>query len=311
MDSLPDTAEMPELQAFLDEPTRYRASELIDAVLDTHSEDIASVPEPVKYIANRPSVEKICSHGLFSQTDEPINLEEVVDLVDERKGNVWNHIMSLKAEDAARLHYDNADAWKHLIRRNINELAEIHHMKPSDIQWYAAFHEKDHHPHIHLLVFSKTNDGYLSKKGMERMRSVFTNDIFRGEMYRMFSNQTELRNQLKREVNDLLEKTKREDDSQRGSSGQALSHLNESSSTSTIIPDSSAKSNTIDLILLNKDYEPLKVMKPALSEDSIDDDYEAYLREKYDDEDDEDFYDEEDYEEDIDEDEDQGWGQSM
>ena len=154
-------------------------------------------------------MEKIGSHGLFSQTDEPINLEEAVKTVEDRKGNVWNHIISLKAEDAARLHYDNADAWKHLIRRNINELAQIHHMNPSDIQWYAAFHEKDHHPHIHMLVFSKSGKGYLSKKGMEKMRSVLTNDIFRGEMFRMFTNQTEIRNRLKNEVNDLLEETLR------------------------------------------------------------------------------------------------------
>ena len=202
-----DVADMPELRAFLDEPTRYRASEFIDAVLDAHADDLADVPELMKYIANRPGVEKIGSHGLFSQTDEPINLEEAVKTVEDRKGNVWNHIISLKAEDAARLHYDNADAWKHLIRRNINELAQIHHMKPSDIQWYAAFHEKDHHPHIHMLVFSKSGKGYLSKKGMEKMRSVFTNDIFRGEMFRMFTNQTEIRNRLKSEFNDLLEET--------------------------------------------------------------------------------------------------------
>ena len=107
------------------------------------------------------------------------------------------------------MRYDNADAWKHLIRRNINELAQIHHMNPSDIQWYAAFHEKDHHPHIHMLVFSKSGKGYLSKKGMEKMRSVLTNDIFRGEMFRMFTDQTQLRNRLKSEVNDLLEDTLR------------------------------------------------------------------------------------------------------
>lgn len=208
-----DTADYPELQAFLDEPTRYRASEFIDAVLDAHADDLADVPELLKYIANRPGVEKIGSHGLFSQTDEPINLEEAVKIVEERKGNVWNHIISLKVEDAARLHYDNADAWKHLIRRNINELAEIHHMKPSDIQWYAAFHEKDHHPHIHMLVFSKSGKGYLSKKGMEKMRSVLTNDIFRGEMFRMFTDQTELRDRLKNEVNDLLEETLSRDSS--------------------------------------------------------------------------------------------------
>ena len=206
-----DVADMPELQAFLDEPTRYRASEFIDAVLDAHADDLDDVPELMKYIANRPGVEKIGSHGLFSQTDEPINLEEAVKIVEDRKGNVWNHIVSLKAEDAVRLHYDNADAWKHLIRRNINELAQIHHMDPSDIQWYAAFLEKDHHPHIHMLVFSKSGNGYLSKKGMEKMRSVLTNDIFRGEMFRMFTNQTEIRNRLKSEVNDLLEETLRSD----------------------------------------------------------------------------------------------------
>ena len=65
--------------------------------------------------------------------------------------------------------------------------------------------------------------------------------------------------------------------------------------------------DTIDLLLLNKEYEPLRVRMPALSEDSIDEDYEAYLREKYGSENDEDYYDEDDY----DEDEDQGWGQSM
>ena len=84
--------------------------------------------------------------------------------------------------------------------------------------------------------------------------------------------------------------------------------------------------DTIDLLLLNKDYEPLRVRKPMLSEDSIDDDYEAYLREKYNSEEDDDFdYDEEynegqnedysgeddDYDEDYDEDEDDGYIISM
>ena len=190
-------------------PTRQNAHEFLDAVAERYADCADELKGLVGYISQRPGVEKLGKHGLFSQTDEPINLEEAVKTVEDRKGNVWNHIISLKAEDAARLHYDNADAWKHLIRRNINELAQIHHMDPSDIQWYAAFHEKDHHPHIHMLVFSKSGKGYLSKKGMEKMRSVLTNDIFRGEMFRMFTNQTEIRNRLKSEVNDLLEETLR------------------------------------------------------------------------------------------------------
>ena len=59
--------------------------------------------------------------------------------------------------------------------------------------------------------------------------------------------------------------------------------------------------DTVDLLLLNKDYEPLRV-NPVLSEDDIDDDYEAYLKEKYGSEyDDSSDYDE-DYDEDFDED---------
>ena len=50
-----------------------------------------------------------------------------------------------------------------------------------------------------------------------------------------------------------------------------------------------------------------KLSLDDLSQDSIEDDYEAYLREKYGDEEDKDFNDEEDYGED----EKQGWGQSM
>ena len=102
---------------------------------------------------------------------------------------------------------------KLIIKTNYYKNPQIHHMNPSDIRWYAAFHEKDYHPHIHMLVFSKSGKGYLSKKGMEKMRSVLTNDIFRGEMFRMFTDQTQLRDRLKSEVNDLLEETMRSESS--------------------------------------------------------------------------------------------------
>jgi hypothetical protein len=58
--------------------------------------------------------------------------------------------------------------------------------------------------------------------------------------------------------------------------------------------------DTIDIILLNK--KPTKLRRVHVpSEEKIEEDYEAYLREKYGD----------DYDEDLDEEEGQGWGQSM
>lgn len=85
------------------------------------------------------------------------------------------------------------------------EIAKAHNIQPSDLQWYAAFHNTTHHPHIHLLVYSKSGQGYLINKGIESMRSAFGNDIFRNEQYKLFKQQTEYRNKLKDEFDELLE----------------------------------------------------------------------------------------------------------
>lgn len=77
------------------------------------------------------------------------------------------------------------------------------------MQWYGAFHNTTHHPHVHLLVYSKSGQGYLTNNGIESMRSSFGNDIFRNEQYKLFEMQTEIRDELKNEaknvIDDLLE----------------------------------------------------------------------------------------------------------
>lgn len=83
--------------------------------------------------------------------------------------------------------------------------AKAHNIQPSDLQWYAAFHNTTHHPHIHLLVYSKSGQGYLTNKGIESMRSAFGNEIFRNEQFKLFKQQTEYREELKDSFDELLE----------------------------------------------------------------------------------------------------------
>lgn len=142
---------------------------------------------------------------MFSQTDDKINLDEVADEVSNHNGIVWTHVISLKREDAERLGYNNANAWKSLVRRNILEIAKAHKIEPSDLQWYGAFHNTTHHPHIHLLVYSKSGQGYLTNNGIESMRSSFGNDIFRNEQYKLFEMQTEVRDELKNEAKNVID----------------------------------------------------------------------------------------------------------
>lgn len=73
------------------------------------------------------------------------------------------------------------------------------------MQWYGAFHNTTHHPHIHLMVYSKSGQGYLTNKGIESMRSVFGNDIFRNEQYKLFEMLTEIRDELKNEAKNVID----------------------------------------------------------------------------------------------------------
>jgi hypothetical protein len=115
--------------------------------------------------------------------------------------------VSLKREDAERLGYNNADAWKSLMRRKVFEIAEAHKIKPSNLKIYAAFHNTTHHPHMHMLVYSSDpNEGYLTKKQIDNLRSTFGNDIFRNEQYKLFQAETLKRDEIKSRMRDILNK---------------------------------------------------------------------------------------------------------
>ncbi len=188
---------VPESWDYLENKTKATATEFLDEFFERNADRIDGVKKLVTYYAERPGVDKLGKHGLFSQTDEKINLDEVADEVSNHNGIVWTHVISLKREDAERLGYNNANAWKSLVRRNILEIAKAHKIEPSDLQWYGAFHNTTHHPHIHLLVYSKSGQGYLTNKGIESMRSAFGNDIFRNEQYKLVELFRKLAEQLK------------------------------------------------------------------------------------------------------------------
>lgn len=186
-------------------PTRQNAHEFLDAVAERYADCADELKGLVGYISQRPGVEKLGKHGLFSQFDLPIDLDEVAKNVSEHNGIIWTEVVSLRREDAERLHYNNAEAWKNLVRRNMNEIARAHRIQPKDLHWYAAFHNTTHHPHIHLIVYSTGAEGYLSEKGIRQLRRAFGQDIFRGEQYRLAKIETGYRNDLKQELMALME----------------------------------------------------------------------------------------------------------
>ena len=193
---IPGAIQYPEYQKFLEAGTKGAANDFLNAVIQ-QSEEAERIGKLVNYMAERPGVVKLGKHGLFSQTDDPIDLNKAAEEVANHEGYIWTHIVSLHREDAERLGYNNADAWKSLVRRNVTTIAEAHKIPLSDLQWYAAFHDTGHHPHIHLMVYSKGQEGYLSKQSIDSLRSCFGNDIFQQEQYHLFQLQTGLREDIK------------------------------------------------------------------------------------------------------------------
>lgn len=210
--AVPEALMYPELKMYQEQETRYTATEFLDAFIERNADRIDGVKKLVQYYGERPGVEKLGRHGLFSQTDDKIDIDEIADEVSNHEGILWTHVISLRCEDAERLGYNNADAWKELVRRNALQIAKAHKIEPSQLQWYGAFHNTAHHPHIHLIVYSKdAEQGYLTNKGIEDMRGVFAKDIFRNEMYLTFTLETQIRDEVraetKKRIDELLRDT--------------------------------------------------------------------------------------------------------
>ena len=158
----------------------------------------------MRYMATRLGTEKRGLHGLFGSAD-CVDLNAAMAELDTVQGNIWTHIISLRREDAERLGYDNADTWRNLLKTHCNDIAAAMKISPQNFRWYAAFHNEGDHPHVHMMAWSaKSNDGYLTQKGITEIRSKLTNTIFQNEMHHLYQRKTVSRDALIRETRENL-----------------------------------------------------------------------------------------------------------
>ena len=100
-------------------------------------------------------------------------------------GNVWTIIYSLHREDAERLGYNNAAAWRKLLVSQQNKFAEAFHIPASALHWYAAYHDADTHLHIHMMIWTD-QETVLKRDAVVKLRSVMTNSIFQAELENLY-----------------------------------------------------------------------------------------------------------------------------
>ena len=198
-----------EYQAYEENPSCQTAEDLLHKIAEVqiyHGNDMKNY---VGYLAKRPRAEFTeQGHALWNDRDEKIDLRKVQKEAAEYPGRIWNFVVSLKREDAQRLGYDHAKAWRNLVTQKSLAMAKEMRIKPENLVWYGAYHNEGHHPHIHIMCYSKDpKEGYLTKKGIENLRGAFAHEIFHDEFYHLYEQKDELRKWIREECRNLLERS--------------------------------------------------------------------------------------------------------
>ena len=170
----PDMRDSFEYEDYKQAPTLHNASALISAALDTHMQNLQSENGYLRYIATRPGTEKHGAHGLFCR-QENTDLTAAMHDLTAHDGNVWTIIYSLHREDAERLGYNNAAAWRKLLVSQQNKFAEAFHVPVSALHWYAAYHDAD-----------TDQETVLKRDAVVKLRSAMTNSIFQAELENLY-----------------------------------------------------------------------------------------------------------------------------
>ena len=204
IEDFPDAVQSFEYQDYISSKTKSTASEFISRTIEDNVDLIGKKENYVGYIAMRPRVEKQGTHGLFTQEDKPIDLPAVSKEVAEHEGAVWTTIMSLRREDAEKLGYDNAKAWRDLLRGQANKLAKAMGIPLGDLRWYAAFHNEGSHPHIHLVSYSAGKEPYMTEQALQTFKSDFAREIFKNDLYHIYQDMTAHRDELRRAGRDKI-----------------------------------------------------------------------------------------------------------
>ena len=202
----PDSTQTFAYEDYSKASTQKNASALISEIIENNADRIGERENYIGYLANRPGAVKFDTHALFSQEDTPIDLNAVAKEIANHGGNVWTHVVALRRDNAQQMGYDNLTAWRELVKRQIPNIAKAQKIDMQNLRWYAAFHDKETNPHVHIVVYSTDErEGFLTKKGIEQIRSGFANDIYQDELHHLYARQTEVRDLLKKESAELMQ----------------------------------------------------------------------------------------------------------
>ena len=197
----PGAKELLEYEDYCNAPTQANANTFIRQVQEDFAEPMSRLENYLDYVSHRPGVQMDGEHGLWCAGGKVRNLSQAVREVAEHTGSVWTPVVAIRREDAERLGYNDADSWRHLVCACASEIARGYKIPLEHLRWYAAFHRKEDSVHIHMVVFSSDpKEGYLTRQGIQQVKSAFGRRIFQQDLLHVYEQKTEYRNTLSRDA---------------------------------------------------------------------------------------------------------------
>ena len=135
-----------------------------------------------RYMAERPG-----SAGLFGpDPEQEPELSQMVDIIQHHPGPVWRLIVSVTEEDARVLGEHSSESllyrssWEQACRLVMPQIGA--ELGLAGLDWAAAMHRKEGHPHIHLLFWESTPRraiGQVSAGERRYLRRFWMRELYR------------------------------------------------------------------------------------------------------------------------------------
>ena len=197
----PGAEELLEYEDYQNAPTQGHANAFIRQVQEDFAEPMSRMENYLDYVSHRPGVQLNGEHGLWCAGGKVRNLSQAVREAAEYTGSVWTPVVAIRREDAERLGYNDAESWRLLVCACAPEIARGYKIPLEHLRWYAAFHRKEDSVHIHMVVFSSDpKEGYLTRQGIQQVKSAFGRRIFQQDLLHVYEQKTEYRDALGRDA---------------------------------------------------------------------------------------------------------------
>ncbi|MDA8206176.1 MAG: relaxase MobL [Thermaerobacter sp.] len=123
-----------------------------------------------KYMIERPG----SLGGFGPNASNPPDPREVAKLFETHEGPIWRAFISVKEEDARQMGGGlfTRKTWEDAARKQLPHMAAALGIKPDNIDWVAAVHRKEGHPHMHLLAWEKVPTRERGKWSPEELREI-------------------------------------------------------------------------------------------------------------------------------------------